>query len=72
MATVLYVTAEFVRQIAILVRPFMPTSSDRLLAQFKANVTGFDALQAGKLAPGLAIDKPQGVFPRLELKEEGA
>jgi len=55
MATVLYVTAEAIRQAAILVQPLMPTSAALLLDQLGA---------AGRLLPGTVLPAPQGVFPR--------
>jgi len=67
MATVLYVTAEIVRQIAIIAQPYMPDSCAKLLAQLKAEGQNFANLgEAGRLSPGTEIEKPQGVFPRLE------
>ena len=67
MATLLYVTAEAIRQAAILVQPLMPTSTNLLLGQLgvAADARGFDQLGvAGRLVPGTALPAPQGVFPR--------
>ena len=67
MATVLYVTAEVIRQVGILIQPIMPDSAAKLLDQLKIleNERGFDHLGGGhRLASGTAIDKPEGVFPR--------
>ena len=67
MGTVLYVTAETVRQIAILLQPFMPASSAKLLdlAGVPADRRSFDALgEAGRLTPGTALSAPTPVFPR--------
>lgn len=67
MATILYVTAECVRQFAILAQPVMPESAAKLLdllAQ-EGDRRGFTFLgKAGRLAPGTEIPEPQGVFPR--------
>jgi len=65
MATVLYVLAEVIRQLAILVQPFMPNGPTRLLDQLgqPAGARDFAAL-ATRLASGQPIAKPQGVFPR--------
>ena len=67
--TVLYVTAEVVRQIAILTQPVMPDSSAKLLdslgvppdahARGFANLGGATRIQAGTQLPA-----PVGVFPR--------
>ncbi|PCI43885.1 MAG: methionine--tRNA ligase [Alphaproteobacteria bacterium] len=73
MATVLYVTAEVIRQIGILIRFIMPDSSDKLLDQLNiaAEKRGFDQLgAAGRLKSGTSLDKPEGVFPRY-VKEAG-
>ncbi|QRM55503.1 methionine--tRNA ligase [Sinorhizobium sp. BG8] len=67
MATVLYVTAEVVRQIAILLQPFMPESAAKLLdvVAVPADKRDFAALgQAGRLVSGTPIDAPKPVFPR--------
>jgi methionyl-tRNA synthetase len=65
MGTVLYVLAETVRQLAILTQPFMTRGPAALLDQIgqPSDARAFDAL-ATRLAPGRAIAKPQGVFPR--------
>ncbi len=66
--TILYVAAEVVRQLAILVQPVMPGSAAKLLdllAQPEGDARLFAALGvAGRLAPGLLLPEPQGVFPR--------
>ena len=75
MATVLYVTAEVVRQIAILAQPVMPDSAGKLLDLLAIPETGrsFASLgAAGRLAPGSTLPTPAGVFPRYVEKEEGA
>ncbi len=65
--TILYVAAEVVRQLAILVQPAMPASAAKLLdllSQPEADRT-FAALGAGgRLKPGTELPAPQGVFPR--------
>ena len=72
MATVLYVTAEVVRNIAILVQPVMPDAAARLLDQLGApqDVRAFKAIGPDhRLVPGTALPKPEGIFPRLVEKE---
>jgi methionyl-tRNA synthetase len=67
MATVLYVTADVVRQIAILLQPFMPESSAKLLdlVAVPADKRNFDSLgQDGRLVAGTALEAPKPVFPR--------
>jgi len=66
--TVLYVTAEVVRQIAILTQPVMPAASEKLLDSLgipHGEARMFAAL-GGKtrIAPGTTLPAPQAVFPR--------
>ncbi|HEY0851237.1 MAG TPA: methionine--tRNA ligase [Bradyrhizobium sp.] len=71
--TVLYVTAEVVRQIAILALPVMPASADKLLDSLGIpdRERNFAALGgARRIAPGTTLPAPVGVFPRyIEPKE---
>jgi methionyl-tRNA synthetase len=71
--TVLYVTAEVVRQIAILALPVMPASAAKLLDSLGVpeGERNFAALGGTKrLAPGTSLPAPVGVFPRyIEPKE---
>ena len=67
METILYVTAECVRQFAILAQPVMPDSATKLLDLLAQPTTAraFASLGAsGRLEPGTAIPEPHGVFPR--------
>ena len=73
METVLYVTAETVRQISILLLPFMPESAGKLLDLVAApdDKRDFKALgEIGRLAAGTLIDKPAPIFPRYVAPEE--
>jgi methionyl-tRNA synthetase len=65
--TVLYVTAEVIRQVAILAQPFMPASSSKLLdlLGISAELRDFAALGAeGRIAPGTPLGTITPVFPR--------
>ena len=65
--TVLYVTAEVVRQIAILAQPAMPESAGRLLDSLGVppDARDFTALGgAARIRPGTALPAPTGIFPR--------
>jgi methionyl-tRNA synthetase len=65
--TVLYVTAEVVRQIAILAQPAMPESSAKLLDSLGIpnNARDFAALGgATRIKPGTVLPAPTPVFPR--------
>jgi methionyl-tRNA synthetase len=76
MDTILYVTAELVRQFAILLQPVMPDSAEKLLdlLAIAPEKRAFAALvAAGRLAGGTPIPEPQGVFPRyVDPAEEAA
>ncbi|WP_438748497.1 methionine--tRNA ligase [Pararhizobium sp. O133] len=67
MGTVLYVTADVVRQVAILLQPFMPESAGKLLdlVAVPADKRTFASLgEAGRLVTGTALEAPTPVFPR--------
>jgi methionyl-tRNA synthetase len=75
MATVLWVTAEVVRQIAILCQPFVPTGAEKLLDLLAVDkaARNFAALgKAGRLQAGTPLPAPSGVFPRYVEPEEPA
>ena len=67
MSTILYTTAEVVRQVSILCQAFLPASASRLLDQLKVPETSRSYANLGakhRLPPETEIDKPEGVFPR--------
>ena len=73
MATVLYLTADTVRRLTIPMLAFVPGSAARLLDQLALPTEQrffADALEANRLVPGTALPAPQGVFARLERKED--
>jgi len=68
METVLYVTAELLRIVGILVQPAMPHASARLLdlLALPSDQRDFARLAAGKrLMSGVVLPEPQVVFPRV-------
>jgi methionyl-tRNA synthetase len=70
--TVLYVTAETIRQIAILAQPAMPVAMGRMLdlLAVPAEERDFSALgEVGRLVSGTALPPPAPVFPRYVEKE---
>ena len=73
MATVLYVLADVLRVIGIMVQPFMPGSMAKLLDQLAvpAAARDFAALDRA-LTPGTALPTPVGVFPRFVEEGEAA
>ncbi len=75
MGTVLYVTAEVVRQLAILLQPIMPESTEKMLdlVAAPADKRDFAALgEAGRLVPGTVLEAPKPVFPRYVAPEASA
>jgi methionyl-tRNA synthetase len=74
MATVLYVLAETIRCLGLIVQPFMPVSAARILDQVA--VPGSERTYAflspaHALRPGSPLPPPEGVFPRI-LEEAAA
>lgn len=79
MGTVLYVTAEVLRQVALLIQPVMPGSAVLLLDALSVPTSGdagaSNASNDGprsfaafgeRLVPGTPLEKPQPIFPRHE------
>jgi methionyl-tRNA synthetase len=75
MNTVLYVTAEALRTVAILTQPVMPTASARLLDVLNVpeDARDFASLgEKGRLQPGTELPAPTAIFPRYVEPDEGA
>ncbi|HEY1474655.1 MAG TPA: methionine--tRNA ligase [Pseudolabrys sp.] len=73
--TILYVTAEVLRQVAILAQPFMPSSAAKLLEllAIKPEERRFSELNGTKrIAPSRTLPPPAPVFPRYVEPEEKA
>jgi methionyl-tRNA synthetase len=70
--TSLYVPADALRIIAELLRPFMPTTAERMLAMLghAAAPASWSALQVGTLLPGTPLGATAPLFPRIELTVE--
>ncbi len=64
--TVMWVLAETIRRVTLLVQPFMPElgGQDPRPARGAGRATGRSPPSTAELAPGTALPKPQGVFPR--------
>ena len=65
--TILYVTAEVIRQVAILAQPFVPASAAKLLDLLAVPEKERDFAQLGggkRLAPSTKLPPPAAVFPR--------
>jgi len=76
MAAVLYVLAEVLRHLGVLIQPFMPTAASTLLDQLAVGPERrtFAALvdPASRLAAGTPLPKPAGIFPRFATEGDGA
>ena len=75
MGTVLFVTAEVVRQAAILLQPVIPEGAGKLLDALCVTADARDFAHLGaahRLASGTVLPTPQGVFPRLTMAESEA
>lgn len=67
MACTLYTLAEVIRCIALMLQPFVPGSAAKMLDQLAVpeDARSFEHLRPEHaLKPGIALPKPQGVFPR--------
>ena len=66
--TVLYVTAEVLRSVAILAQPFMPSSAAKLLdllgVSGRTNETSPSSAASKRIAAGVTLPPPAPVFPR--------
>ncbi len=72
--TVLYVTAEVIRQVAILAQPFMPVSAGKLLDILAIPAVDRDFAALGgdrRIVPGSMLPPPTPVFPRYVEPEAG-
>lgn len=75
MGTVLYVTAEVLRQVAIFAQIATPVAAGRLLdlLAIPEDARDFSVLgEAGRIVPGVTLPEPVGVFPRYVEPEEGS
>jgi methionyl-tRNA synthetase len=73
--TILYVTAEVLRQVAILAQPYMPSSAANMLDQLAipAERRSFSELNGDcRVKPGVTLPPPKPVFPRYVEPEEKA
>ena len=72
---VLYDLVESLRAISVMIEPFIPTTARRIWAQLNLP-QNFDEIRIsdiegwGKTPVGIQINKPEQLFPRIEIKEE--
>lgn len=71
--TVLYNLAETLRLVAVLVYPFMPATSPKILKQLGVAVPEefmlTNAQETGCIADGTKVSKGEPIFPRIEIEE---
>ena len=74
LANVLYVMAEVLRVLAVLISPFMPNTPKAIYAQLNMtdeNLHTWESIQSFGLLPReVAITKAEVVFPRIDMKKE--
>jgi len=74
LAMVLYNCVETLRFLGILVSPFMPEASKKILEQIGlndgSNGQSFDELEWGKMPSGVSLGKVEPIFPRIDVKEK--
>lgn len=74
LATVLYNLCESIRHIAVMIAPYMPTTSKKILEQIGCtdeSLATYESLEAfGKANPELTVQKGEVLFPRIDLKKE--
>ena len=72
---VLYELVESLRAISVMIEPFIPTTARRIWAQLNLP-QNFDEIRIsdiegwGKTPVGIQINKPEQLFPRIEIEEE--
>jgi methionyl-tRNA synthetase len=72
---VLYDLVESLRAISVMIEPFIPTTARRIWAQLNLP-QNFDGIRIsdiegwGKTPVGIQINKPEQLFPRIEIEEE--
>lgn len=75
LGSVMYHLAEGLRVIAVMLTPFMPTTSKKILAQIGVGDPSMTDYQSAKdfglIQPGTRVEqKPETLFPRIDIKKE--
>ncbi len=72
--TVMYTLAECVRAVAVLIKPTMPQTPERIFAQLGVTDPGLmtweSARAFGGLKPGTMVRKGEALFPRIDIEKE--
>ncbi len=71
LGTVLYNLLESIRICAVLLSPFLPETSEKILAQLNTEVADFDSTKKfGGLEVGSTLAEPVHLFDRIEVKKD--
>ena len=67
LATVIYNLLESIRIGAILLHPFLPETSEKILEQLNTDINDFDSIKEfGALKPGSTLNEPYALFARID------
>lgn len=70
LGTVLYNLLESIRFVAVLLSPFLPETSEKILAQINTDIKDYDSLSVfGALKAGTVVGKAEPLFARIDAKE---
>lgn len=70
LGTVLYNLLESIRFVAVLLSPFLPETSEKILAQINTDIKDYDSISAfGALKAGTVVGKAEPLFARIDAKE---
>ena len=70
LGTVLYNLLESIRFVAVLLSPFLPETSEKILAQMNTDIKDYDSLSSfGALKTGTVVGKAEPLFARIDAKE---
>lgn len=68
---VLYVLLETIRYAAVLLKPFLPETAEKIFAQINTDIKGFDSLEEfGCLKEGIHVGKAEPLFQRIDIKKK--
>jgi len=70
LGTVLYNLSEAIRVAAVLIRPFMPTTAEKVFAMYNTNENSFESVEAfGATVAGTKLNPGEALFPRIDEKK---
>jgi methionyl-tRNA synthetase len=69
LGTILYNLLDAIRISTVLLSPFIPTSSDKILKELNTKKTNYTDLKYGELETGIKLNTPEVIFARIEKKD---